>query len=414
LLALPLAATAALCMGGGLLHTRAGLAGPRLVEGEGARLGEGAFLCRARRVRMAEGGQSKEILTLSGGRKVLASEIRVAVYGGGSFGTAMACVLGRKGISATLVVRRPEVVEQINTKHINPYYQSDLKLPDLVRATTDPEAAFADADFIFHAVPMQSSRAALEKVKHLIRPDVPVVSLAKGIETSTLCLMSELIPQVLGPDQPVAYVSGPSFAAEIVAGIATAVTVASDDRDVANDLMALFTSSSFRALYTPDIIGVEVGGAVKNVIAIAAGMSEGLGLGTNAMAALVTRGCGEMRRLVCIMGGESSTVFGLSGVGDTFGTCFGPLSRNRQVGIRLGQGEKLDDILDSMSGVAEGVATARALRQLVNAKVKGYRKDLKYPILLGVASIIDGEISPKEGLGLLMTRYPLRIEEFPF
>ena len=161
LLALPLAATAALCMGGGLLHTRAGLAGarqplvgaagalfmptyvpaltnaaPRPVEGEGTGLGEGTFPCRARRVRMAEGGQSEEILTLSGGRKVLASEIRVAVYGGGSFGTAMACVLGRKGISATLVVRRPEVVEQINTKHINPYYQSDLKLPESVRATT--------------------------------------------------------------------------------------------------------------------------------------------------------------------------------------------------------------------------------------------------------------------------------------
>ena len=136
---------------------------------------------------------------------------------------------------------------------------------------------------------------------------------------------------MLGEDHPVAFLSGPSFAAEIVNGMATAVTVASTDRYLANDLMALFTSSSFRALYSPDVIGVEVGGAVKNVIAIAAGMSEGLGLGTNAMAALVTRGCGEMRRLVTNLGGESSTVFGLSGVGDTFGTCFGPLSRNRQV-----------------------------------------------------------------------------------
>ena len=132
---------------------------------------------------------------------------------------------------------------------------------------------------------------------------------------------------------------------------------ASEDRLLANDLMALFTSPSFRALYTADVVGVEVGGAVKNVIAIAAGMSEGLGLGTNAMAALVTRGCGEMRRLVIAMDGESSTVFGLSGVGDTFGTCFGPLSRNRQVGYRLGKGESLEDILESMSEVAEGVAT---------------------------------------------------------
>ena len=351
------------------------------------------------------------MIKLSGGLRP-ANELNVAVFGGGSFGTAMACVLGRKGIKATLVVRRAEVVEQINANHTNPYYQSDLLLPESVYATLDPQEAFANADFIFHAVPMQYSRAALEKVSHLIRDDVPVVSLAKGIETSTLCLMSEVIPQCLGEDQPVAFVSGPSFAKEIVQGMATAVTVASTDRALANDLMALFTSSSFRALYTPDVQGVEIGGAVKNVIAIAAGMSEGLGLGTNAMAALVTRGCGEMRRLgekrgggeseehpgseehptaatcgspaaaplphscscscshraacsppahdacrlfrlsplprsslprlplprlppilaVTALDGESSTVFGLSGVGDTFGTCFGPLSRNRQVG----------------------------------------------------------------------------------
>jgi len=343
-----------------------------------------------------------------------ASEIKVAVYGGGSFGTAMACVLGRKGVQATLVVRKPEVVEAINLNHTNPYYQSDLLLPEAVMATLDPEEAFADADFIFHAVPVQYSRAALEKVAHLIRPEVPVVSLSKGIETSSLCLMSDMLPQCLGEEQPVAFVSGPSFAKEIVQGIATAVTVASHDRDLANDLMALFTSKSFRALYTPDVIGVEVGGAVKNVIAIAAGISEGLGLGTNAMAALVTRGCGEMRRLVVTFGGESSTVFGLSGVGDTFGTCFGPLSRNRQVGLRLGQGESLDEILASTTEVAEGVATALALRELVNKRVKGYRKDLKYPILFGVAAILDGEISPREGLELLMEKYPLRLEEFPF
>mmetsp|Transcript_159164 Transcript_159164/g.305344 ORF Transcript_159164/g.305344 Transcript_159164/m.305344 type:complete len:354 (+) Transcript_159164:3-1064(+) len=353
------------------------------------------------------------MIRLSAGKKP-ASEINVAVYGGGSFGTAMACVLARKGIPVKLVVRRPEVVEQINTKHVNPYYQSDLKLPTLLTATLNTEDAFSTADFIFHAVPMQFSRKALEKVKDLIREDVPIVSLSKGIETSTLCFMSDLIPDVLGPDQPVAFVSGPSFAAEILGGVATAVTVASSDRDLANDLMALFTSSSFRALYTPDVVGVEVGGAVKNVIAIAAGMSEGLGLGTNAMAALVTRGCGEMRRLVVTLGGESSTVFGLSGVGDTFGTCFGPLSRNRQVGFRLGKGESLEEILESMSQVAEGVATARALTELIDQKVKGYRKDLKYPILYGVKAILDGEISPREGLMLLMEKYPLRLEEFPF
>jgi hypothetical protein len=152
---------------------------------------------------------------LSSGLKP-ANEVSVAVYGGGSFGTAMACVLGRKGVKTTLIVRKPEVVEQINTKHINPYYQSDLLLPESVFATLDPGPAFEDADFIFHAVPMQYSRAALEKVAHLVPEGVPVVSLSKGIETSTLCLMSEVLPQCLGTDRGYAFVSGPSFAAEIV------------------------------------------------------------------------------------------------------------------------------------------------------------------------------------------------------
>jgi len=355
-----------------------------------------------RRPVMASGAAEADTTILLGGRQVPASEIKVAVYGGGNFGTAMACVLGRKGVQATLVVRKEAVCEQINEHHINPYYQSDLLLPEAVSATLDPEAAFRDADFIFHAVPVQYSRESLTKVAHLLPADVPVVSLAKGIETSSLMMMSELLPEVLGHDRPFAYVSGPSFAAEIVQGMATAVTVASTDRDLALDLMALFTCNNFRALYTSDVVGVEVGGAVKNVIAIAAGMCEGLGLGTNAMAALVTRGCAEMRRLVVALGGESSTVFGLSGVGDTFGTCFGPLSRNRMVGYRLGQGEPLEEIVSSMSEVAEGVATSLSLAKLLSREVKGYRRDLKYPILFGVAAILEGELTPAEGLKRLM------------
>lgn len=358
---------------------------------------------------MGTGAVEGETVLLAG-HQVPASQVKVAVFGGGNFGTAMACVLGRKGVQATLVVRKEAVAEQINTLRINPYYQSDLQLPEAVSATIDAEAAFRDADFIFHAVPVQFTRSALLKVAHLMPPDVPVVSLSKGIETSSLCMMSDLLPELLGEDRPMAFLSGPSFAAEIVQGMATAVTVASTDRDLANDLMELFTSASFRALYTPDVVGVEVGGAVKNVIAIAAGMCEGLGLGTNAMAALVTRGCAEMRRLVVSLGGESSTVFGLSGVGDTFGTCFGPLSRNRMVGFRLGQGESLDEIVDSMAEVAEGVATSRALAKLVSQQVGGYRRDLKYPILFGTAAILDGEYTPREGLQRLM-EMPLRSED---
>ena len=301
------------------------------------------------------------------------TSLKVAVLGGGSFGTAMACALGRKGVQVQLIVRKPAVVEEINANRTNPYYQKGLLLPDTVSATLDPTEAFDGCDFIFHAVPVQFSRATLEKVGPLMPAGVPVISLSKGFETSTLCLMSDVLTECLGADRPLAYLSGPSFAAEIVNGIVTAVTIASYDRNLAIDVCTLLSSTNFRALYTPDVIGVEVGGAIKNVIAIAAGLCEGLGLGTNAMAALVTRGCSEMRRVVVMMGGEPSTVFGLSGVGDTFGTCFGPLSRNRQVGIRLGQGENIDDILAGTTEVAEGVATSRALKRLLDKKVRDRR-----------------------------------------
>jgi len=264
-----------------------------------------------------------------GGKDKNVSAIQVAVLGGGSFGTAMACVLGRKGVLVNIIVRREDVARRINSERVNPYYQSDLKLPDTVFATTDAASAFAEADFIFHAVPVQFSRETLMKVAHLMPAETPVISLSKGIETNTLCLMSDVLQECLGEDRPFAFLSGPAFAGEIAQELVTAVTIASYDRDLANDLMVLLASTNFRALYSADVVGVEVGGAVKNVIAIAAGMCEGLGLGTNAMAALVTRGCTEMRRLVVVCGGEPATVFGLSGVGDTFGTCFGPLSRNR-------------------------------------------------------------------------------------
>eukprot|EP00308_Calcidiscus_leptoporus_P012392 CAMPEP_0119403512 /NCGR_PEP_ID=MMETSP1334-20130426/143420_1 /TAXON_ID=127549 /ORGANISM="Calcidiscus leptoporus, Strain RCC1130" /LENGTH=412 /DNA_ID=CAMNT_0007427459 /DNA_START=159 /DNA_END=1397 /DNA_ORIENTATION=+ len=282
--------------------------------------------------------------------------------------------LAVKGVLVTMVVRKSEVADSINNRHINSAHQSDLVLPDQVSATTDAAEGLKDVDFIFHAVPVQFSRDYLNHVAHLMPADVPVVSLSKGIETSTLCLMCDVLAECLGEERPIAVLSGPAFAGEIAAGLATAVTVACVDRDLANDLMELLATTNFRALYSPDVIGVEVGGAVKNVIAIAAGMCEGLGLGTNAMAALVTRGCSEMRRLVSVCGGEPATVFGLSGVGDTFGTCFGPLSRNRQVGLRLGRGEALSVILGSSSEVAEGVATAQAITALVNQKAVDYSR----------------------------------------
>ena len=186
----------------------------------------------------------------------------------------------------------------------------------------------------------------------------PVLCTSKGIEVKTLKLMAEILPETLGRERAYAFLSGPSFAKEIALGMATAVVVASEDARLARDISRLVSSDTFRVFTSRDVVGLEVGGAVKNVIALAAGMCEGLDLGTNAMAALVTRGCYEMRRIGLSMGGKSETFMGLSGVGDTFGTCFGPLSRNRNLGVRLGRGERLKDILSEQDEVAEGVDTA--------------------------------------------------------
>jgi len=189
------------------------------------------------------------------------------------------------------------------------------------------------------------------------------------------------------------------------------VVIASDDIHLAEDLSTLLTTPSFRCFTSRDVIGIEVGGSVKNVIAISAGMCEGLGLGTNAMSSLVTRGCGEMRRLGLYLGASPSTLSGLSGVGDTFGTCFGPLSRNRSFGFRLGKGETMEEILNSTTEVAEGVDTCFALVDLIKKRHKGYRLDLKYPILFGMKEILSGTMSPKVGLEGLMSM-PLKMESY--
>jgi len=335
---------------------------------------------------------------------------KFVVLGGGSFGCAMALLLARKGHRVDLLVRKPQVCDQINEQRRNPLHLSEFEFPALVRATTDPAEAFADAQYMCHAVPVQFSRAALTEVKPHIAPDMPILSLSKGIEQGSLSLMCDLLGNIVGDEHPMAFLSGPAFAREIAAELATAVVIASHTPGLAAEFGAILSSDVFRCYYTPDVIGVEVGGAVKNVIAIAAGMCEGLGLGTNAMAALVTRGCSETRRLALALGASAVTIGGLSGVGDTFGTCFGPLSRNRQVGVRLGQGESLREILASSNEVAEGVATSLSVVELIKQNDRSYRLDLKFPILFGVAEILQGKRTPREGLLALMTM-PLRIED---
>lgn len=337
--------------------------------------------------------------------------VRIAVLGGGNFGIALATVCGRKGMPTTLLVRSEEVAEQINSNHSHPRYMPDIKLPTSIRATTNPDTALADATYIIHTVPCQYSRKFLTSIKDHIPNGTPILSASKGIETSSLGFMADIFKETLGNDRPYAFLSGPSFAREICEGVATAVVVASEELLLARDLAELLSDDSFRVFTSKDVKGVEIGGAVKNVIALAAGMCEGLGLGTNAMSGLVTRGCGEMRRLGLTFGAKPSTLAGLSGVGDTFGTCFGPLSRNRKFGYRLGQGETMEDIRESTTEVAEGVDTSIALVNLIKTKCKGYRLDLKYPILFGVASILEGKQTPLQGLEGLMNM-PFQMENF--
>lgn len=345
------------------------------------------------------------------GENPLPYPTRFAILGGGSFGLALATLLGRKHIPVTLLVRKKEVVESINEKHFHPTYLPDIKLPPSIRATTDPKEALQDASYIIHAVPVQFSRKFLENIKDYIPASTPVISTSKGIETGTLAMMQDILIETLGTERDYGFLSGPSFAREIAQGLATAVVVASESEALANDISDTMASEQFRVFTSRDVVGVEVGGAVKNVLAIAAGMCEGLGLGTNAMAGLVTRGCYEMQKIAVSLGARPSTLMGLSGVGDTFGTCFGPLSRNRNLGVRLGKGEKLDDILGSSTEVAEGAATALSLVQLILKSNRSYRKDLKFPIIFGVAEILEGKRTPREGLLDLMN-IPLKAEVY--
>ena len=239
--------------------------------------------------------------------------VRIAVMGGGNFGLALATVCARKGLPTTILVRKEEIANSINTNHTHPTKMTDLVMPTNLRATINPEECLSDATYIIHAVPVQYSREFLASISKHIPPTTPVLSGSKGIETSSLGLMADILKETLGQARPYAFLSGPSFAREICQGVATAVVIASEDILLARDLASLLSDDSFRCFTTKDVMGVEIGGAVKNVIALAAGMCEGLGLGTNAMSGLVTRGCGEMRRLALTMGALPSTVAGLSG-----------------------------------------------------------------------------------------------------
>ncbi|XP_024971369.1 glycerol-3-phosphate dehydrogenase [NAD(+)] 2, chloroplastic isoform X1 [Cynara cardunculus var. scolymus] len=330
---------------------------------------------------------------------VLERTNKVVVLGGGSFGTAMAShVAGRKAqMEVIMLVRDPQICQSINEKHYNGKYFPDHKLPENVIATMDAKTALTRADFCLHAVPVQFSCSFLEGVADYVEPGLPFISLSKGLELNTLRMMSQIIPQTLrNSRQPYVALSGPSFALELMNKLPTAMVVASKDKKLANTVQQLLASRNLRINTTSDVIGVEIAGALKNVLAIAAGIVEGLNLGNNSMAALVAQGCSEIRWLSTKMGAKSTTISGLSGTGDIMLTCFVSLSRNRTVGVRLGSGETLDDILCSMNQVAEGVSTAGAVIAL------GQKYNVKMPVLTAVARIIDNELTPQKAVFELM------------
>lgn len=288
--------------------------------------------------------------------------IRIAVIGGGSWGTTVAHLAAHQ-VPTLLWARRPELADEINTRHTNERYLAGFGLHPDLRATADLADAVDQADVLVMGVPSQGFRSALEECAGYVRAWVPVLSLTKGLEQGSRLRMTQVVNEVL-PGHPAAVLTGPNLAKEILAGDAAAAVIATPDPVVANQLQRIFHQNLFRVYVNPDVTGCEVAGALKNVIAIAAGMADGLGTGDNTKAAVITRGLAELSRLGEAMGGQFATFSGLAGMGDLIATCMSRQSRNRFVGEQLGRGQTIDEIIAEMNMVAEGVKTSRVVMEL--------------------------------------------------
>lgn len=328
----------------------------------------------------------------------------ITVYGGGSWGTALGSLLAGSGHDVTMLLRDERVARAINEKHENPRYLPGIALAPGLRATTDPEILGQSGCWVL-AVPCQSQRSLLMKLRHLLGPKTVLVNVAKGIELDSLQCLSQVVGEALGCNggwlnEHYAVLSGPSFALEVAQGKPAAVVLACARPELALSLRDTFATQRFRCYASSDVRGVEIGGAVKNVIAIASGVGDGLGLGDNARAALVTRGLAEIIRLGMALGANAGTFMGLSGLGDLMLTCAGDLSRNRQLGLRLGAGENLEDILGTLSTVAEGIPTTHAVCAL--ARTHG----VEMPIADTCARLLQGRISAQKAAATLLERSP--------
>lgn len=325
---------------------------------------------------------------------------RISIIGGGNWGTALAITLARKGHAIAMWALEPEVARSVVERGENTLYMPGVKLPTGIRATTNLRAALEGASIVLTVMPSHVCRSLYQEMLPYLKPDMTIVSATKGIETERLMRMSEVIEGTVGQNFPprLCVLSGPSFAKEVARGDPTAVVVASRETALARQIQREFSSPSFRIYTSNDVTGVEIGGAVKNVIAIAAGVIEGLGLGHNPTAALLTRGLAEITRLACACGARRETLAGLAGMGDLALTCTGDLSRNRTVGVELGKGKKLADIIGAMRMVAEGVKTTKATVALAE------KHGVEVPITRQVDRILDGFVSPREAIRELMLR----------
>ena len=326
----------------------------------------------------------------------------LAIIGAGSWGTALSIALAPRFPGVRLWVNEADLAERMAATRINDVYLPGAPIPINVDITSDLATTLLDAECVLTVTPSHVTRAVYQRMLPHIKPGTLFVSATKGLENGSLLRMSEVIPQVLGP-VPVAVLSGPSFAREVARLEPTALVAASTDPGVAESVQAAFSGPSFRVYASNDPIGVEIGGSIKNVVAIGAGVLHGMGLGHNAMAALITRGLAEITRLAVAMGGKPQTLAGLAGLGDLVLTCTGDLSRNRTVGMELARGRKLDEIVNSMKMVAEGIKTTNAVVELAQ------RHSLEMPIAEQMYQMLHFGSSPQQAIRRLMER-SLKVE----
>lgn len=342
---------------------------------------------------------------MTAGERQAGSARSVAVLGAGSWGTTFAKILADAAAAAgdprsiRLWGRRAEVVDQINTSHVNEQYLKEVPLPESISASTDVAAVLDGADLVVIAVPAQSLRPQLREWKGLIAPDAMVVSLMKGLELGTDARMSEVIGEELGlPAERIAIVSGPNLAMEIAREEPTASVVACTDSSAAGWIARSCTAPYFRPYTTADVVGVEIGGIVKNVIALAVGICEGKQMGDNTKASVITRGLAETSRLALALGGEAKTMAGLAGLGDLVATCSSPLSRNHTAGRLLGQGLTLEEVGQKMTQTAEGIKSGQAVHELAG------KLGVEMPITAAVVAVLAGKLSVDQLGPLLLSR----------